>query len=276
MTRPLEFSKLEALGNDFMLVDARDQPFAPTPETVVRLADRHYGIGFDQLLILEACDDEACLARVNIHNSDGSTAEQCGNGMRAIALWLHERGELGDSCRIRTDGGPVALQFQNSDHITVTLAVPDFDPARISLEDCPHRFEIEGQPVEALGVSLGNPHLVVEWPEAPSLEAVQTLGRALSAHPQLIRGANVGLAHVTGGGRVELRVFERGAGPTRACGSGACAAAVALIRAGRVQSPVEIVQPGGALVINWDEAEQPVAMTGPARQVFEGTCPWPK
>lgn len=268
----LGFAKLEALANDFVLIDARRRPFEADPLVVRRLADRRRGIGFDQLLILRPATDAGFLCAVQIHNSDGSRAEQCGNGMRAIALWLHRAGAFAESARLLSDGGPVEIQYQTDRQITVSLQAPDFDPkawgGQFDLEQW--RESITERECLVGGVSMGNPHLVLEWPEAPTHEALAEVARHFHADQRLSFGANIGLAHVHGRHRIELAVHERGAGPTQACGSGACAAAVTLIQRGRVASPVSVSQPGGELVIHWDGIGHRVRMTGPARHVFDG------
>jgi diaminopimelate epimerase len=269
----MPFTKLQALGNDFVLIDARTVPFEPTPDQVRRLADRHLGIGCDQLLILHAATDPNALCRVWIHNSDGSLAEQCGNGMRAVALWLHQAGALTHTARVETAGGLIEIAFVDPDRITASLDPPDFEPAawggQPGQADWPET--IGSQTVRGHGVSMGNPHFVLRWPHPPSADEVLEAGRQFDRHPRLTKGANIGLAYRVDRQHLQLAVHERGAGPTLACGSGACAAAVVLMSAGEVDNPVSVQQPGGELVIHWLGAGQPVHMTGPARRVFDGT-----
>lgn len=281
MNRPVDltFTKLEALGNDFMLVDARQQDFHADAGLVRKFGDRRRGVGFDQLLVVEHPQKGSSACRVAIFNSDGTPAEQCGNGMRAIALWLHRRGEMDGMATIETDAGPVDVAIEPSGEVTAGLAVPDFSPAACGIADCeafPAEFDAADQIHRLWGVSLGNPHLILVLDQAPSHDEALRLGRMLGAHERLSAGANIGLAHVADRRRIELRVFERGAGATPACGSGACAAAAVLIERGRVDSPVEVVQPGGSLVINWEGQGSPVRMTGSARQVFQGIIEWPQ
>lgn len=274
----LAFSKLEALGNDFMLVDARARVFEPDRATIRAWADRHRGIGFDQLLILRPSDAPGHHCRIEIRNGDGSEAEQCGNGMRAVALWLHERGEAGCRVSLETIGGSIDIHFDSPDRISATLGKPEFTPAAVGLrrvDAFPWQVEIGGRTVEAYGAAIGNPHLLLLTDRDPDADTLARLGERLGRHERLARGANIGLARVESSGRIRLRVFERGAGPTQACGSGAAAAAAVLIRLGRVTSPVEVVQPGGTLVVNWSGKGQAVSAAGPARHVFEGVLPWP-
>lgn len=275
----LTFAKLEALGNDFMLVDARHQDFRADAGLVRLFGDRRRGVGFDQLLIVQRPRKGSSACRVAIFNSDGTSAEQCGNGMRAIALWLHRRGEMDGMATIETDAGPVEVAIERSGEITAGLAVPDFSPAACGITDCeafPAELDAGGHVHRLWGVSLGNPHLIVVLDQAPTRDETLRLGRMLGGHERLSAGANIGLAHVADRHRIVLRVFERGAGTTPACGSGACAAAAVLIERGQVDSPVEVVQPGGSLVINWEGQGTPVRMTGPARQVFQGIIEWPQ
>ncbi|MFW5927394.1 MAG: diaminopimelate epimerase [Wenzhouxiangella sp.] len=274
----LAFTKLEALGNDFMLVDARQRAFSADADSIRQAGDRRRGVGFDQLLIVESPTETTSTCRVAIYNRDGSRAEQCGNGMRAIALWLARGGEMKQRATIETDAGPVSVYIDRSGMPGATLGIPDFSPAACGISGSdrfPVELDIDGETCSVLGASLGNPHLVVVCDTDPSREDLLRIGPALSRHPRLANGANVGLACPTGRGSIRLRVYERGAGATRACGSGACAAASVLIERGQVDSPVEVVQPGGRLVINWAGQGTPVSMSGPARMVYQGFIEWP-
>lgn len=278
VARGLAFNKLEALGNDFMLVDARGREFEPDVATVQAWADRHRGVGFDQLLILRPSERPDFHCKVEIRNGDGGEAEQCGNGMRAVALWLHERGEAGKDFALETIGGSIEIRVDGPEAIRATLGIPEFTPAAAGLRQVdafPWRVELGDRTVEVYGASIGNPHLLVVSDQAPEADELVRLGERLGRHEQLEHGANIGLARVESSGRMQLRVFERGAGPTRACGSGAAAAAAMLIRLGCVTSPVEVVQPGGTLVVNWSGKGQAISTAGPARHVFEGVLPWP-
>ena len=271
----LRFSKLEALGNDFVLLDGRRAPLEINADLVRALAHRRLGVGCDQVLVLQPPGSPDHLLDVAIWNADGSPAEQCGNGMRAIGLWLNRQGEMDDRARINTPAGAVELALDQSGAVCATLTIPEFEESAWGLKHPgtgwqPPRHD---SVLEWHGLALGNPHLVLEWPHRPT-EAQLASQAALSRHPDLIRGANVGLAFVEAPDRIVLRVLERGAGPTPACGSGAAAAACALIRAGRVQPPVRVMQTGGECVIHWPGPGHPVSLTGPARHVFDGTLPW--
>jgi len=266
----LQFSKFEALGNDFMVVDARSQPFDCSARLAAWLGDRHRGVGFDQLLILRRTEDGA--VRAEIRNQDGSAAEQCGNGMRALALFLSSQHPSAERGRILTDAGPVDYVCRDADRIRVTLPPPAFPsaPESRSFAETGILVPEQGSMAAMDLVSLGNPHIVIEVTRAADAELLHRLGEHFNTHPALPGGANVNLVQRVGTDRAELQVYERGVGPTLACGSGACASAVSLIRRGRVGDTVAIDQPGGRLVIHWQGGEQPIVMSGPARRVFEG------
>ncbi|MCC5865615.1 MAG: diaminopimelate epimerase [Wenzhouxiangella sp.] len=273
----LVFSKLEALGNDFVLIDARTQPFSPSSDWLRRLANRRLGVGCDQILVLITAEHTGAACRVRIHNADGSLAEQCGNGMRAVALWLHERGELGESTSLQTDGGLVVVRRSDDGQFSVSLAEPAFASDAWGSATSPDQWteQIDGGAYPVRGVSMGNPHLVLRLKAAADADLVVRLGEHFQGHPALPQGANINLAFGETRNRISLRVNERGVGPTPACGSGACATAVAYIHDGLADSPVSVIQPGGELVIHWPGVGESVTMTGPARHVFDGFLePW--
>ncbi len=269
----LSFSKLEALGNDFVLIDGRITPFRPDQRTAELIADRRLGVGCDQLLVLEACEGPAALCRVAIYNADGSMAEQCGNGMRAVALWLHQRGELDHEACLLTAAGPVPVRIEPDGTISAGLGTPDFQASAWgrAAEDDAWTETVDGRGQAIWGVSMGNPHLVLDLSQPADPEQVMAIGSHFQNHPRLPHGANINLAWREDRESVVLRVHERGAGPTLACGSGACATAAVLGRAGLIDSPVRIRQPGGELVIHWNRPDGTIAMSGPARHVFDGT-----
>lgn len=274
----LPFSKLQALGNDFVLIDARKRSFLPEPDQIRALADRRTGIGFDQLLIVRAATHPDTHCRIDIFNSDGSQAEQCGNGMRAAALWFARHDHIGTAVDVETAAGPVNLVYNHPDAISASLGTPRFDPASLGLrgiDALPWTWRDQGQSLAVHGASLGNPHLLIIDPAEPDEARLTALAARLGRHAALANGANIGLARIEQRDRIRLRVFERGAGPTPACGSGAAAAAAILIRLGKVDSPLQVEQPGGNLVVNWDGNASPVMITGPAREVFQGAIPWP-
>jgi diaminopimelate epimerase len=269
---PRPFTKLEALGNDFVLVDAREQGFDPGKGLIRGMGDRHCGIGFDQLLILDPPQDQTTLCQVRIFNCDGSPAEQCGNGMRAIALWLHEAGAFATSAQIQTAGGEVEISAAGDGVYAASLSPPDFSPQAWGgpMNSTPWTALVDGREITLYGVSIGNPHLVVPLPAKPGRADVLRLGTLFSGHEDLAGGANINLACVRDRQHIDLAVFERGVGPTLACGSGACATAAVMIRLGLVDSLVTVAQPGGELVIHWPDPNQPISMAGPARRVYEG------
>lgn len=255
--RARPFFKLEALGNDFVLIVERDRSIRPGADAIRALADRRRGIGFDQLLLLRI---DAHPPEVRIYNADGSAAEQCGNGMRALAAWLDGRGELpSDGLELGTPAGPVRLSRAEpiDGQAAWTAELPGLE---LGAGD-EHRREVR----------LGNPHRVLCVPQPASAEVLLERVRREPGAADV----NLGLACPIGEDRIALRVHERGAGPTPACGSGACAAAAALIDAGRVRAPVRIDQPGGSVVVDWLPGESRVRLTGPARVVFEGKIAWP-
>ncbi|WP_376696726.1 diaminopimelate epimerase [Wenzhouxiangella sp. EGI_FJ10305] len=274
----LAFHKLQALGNDFMLIDARKRSMRLPDGLVQQWADRHHGVGFDQLLILHRSEQTDHHCRVEIRNGDGSEAEQCGNGMRAVALWLARHDRLEGKIRLQTAAGSVEAHYHGDDEISATLGVPDFTPATVGLsgiERFPWQFALDSEDLSIYGASIGNPHLLVIEDKPPDSERLELVGRALGQHRALAHGANVGIAVIESSQRVRLRVFERGAGATRACGSGASAAAAILLNLDLVENPVEVVQPGGTLVVNWPGTGQRIVTVGPAHHVFEGVIPCP-
>lgn len=272
----LAFCKLEALGNDFVLLDLRAGGDDPSPERVRRLADRRTGIGFDQLLILHPGHDGHTDCAVHIYNADGSPARQCGNGMRAIALWLHRQTPAQHRYTLATESGPVEARVGDDRSITVSMGLPDFDPAAAGLQAPERLQQLVGQVpecMEAGTVSVGNPHLVMLLASPPSAQMLERVGQDLGLQACFADGVNISCAHVEAPRRVTLRVHERGVGPTRACGSAACATAAWLMQRSRIETPASICQPGGELVIDWPGCDQPLLMTGPARIVFDGTLP---
>ncbi len=270
---PLRFTKMHGLGNDFVVVDARIAPLPLTTEQIRALADRRTGIGFDQLLILEPADDPSCVAAYSIRNADGSVAQQCGNGVRCLAAWLHRDGALrGNEARLQGPAGVTAARLLDDNRVAVDMGEPVFDPARIPFEAQAqadsHALDVDGACITVGVVSMGNPHAVIEVDdvEAP---AIGRLGPLVTAHPRFPQGVNTGFVQVIDAHTLRLRVHERGAGWTRACGSGACAAVAVLRRLGRVGERVRVALPGGALEIEWPGPGYTLWMTGPATFVYD-------
>ncbi|WP_019569360.1 diaminopimelate epimerase [Thioalkalivibrio sp. ALE11] len=272
----LAFTKMHGLGNDFVVFDGVRQAVALSTEQLRLLADRHFGVGCDQILLVEPpADPASALFRYRIFNADGGEVEQCGNGARCFARFVREQG-LTDAREIpvETLGGPLVLRVEADEQVTVDMGCPVLEPARIPFEA---DFQAPEYPLEVgdtflkIGaVSMGNPHAVTfvdDVGQAP----VATLGPAIEAHPRFPRRVNAGFAAVRDRGHLDLRVYERGAGETLACGSGAAAAMVVARLQGRVDDCVRVSLPGGTLVLSWGgRPESPVRLTGPATTVFNG------
>jgi diaminopimelate epimerase len=271
----LRFSKMHGIGNDFAMVDAREAPLALDAAEIRAMADRHAGIGFDQLISIEAPRDPSCRFYYGIWNADGSPSGQCGNGVRCVAAWLHRAGELplGETVRLESPSGPVAVRLLAADRVTVDMGEPEFLPARIPFEADEaadgYVLEVDGETLEAGAVSMGNPHVVVTVDDLDG-PALSQLGPALTAHPRFPAGANAGFARIVDRGHLRLRVHERGSGWTLACGTGACAAMAVLRQRGAVDDRVQVDLPGGRLQIDWAGPGHTLWMTGPAAFAFEG------
>lgn len=271
----LKFTKMHGLGNDFVVIDAIRQRVTLTPEQVRRIADRHFGVGCDQLLLVEPSTSANADFRYRIFNADGGEVAQCGNGARCFARFVYEQGLCDKSeVRVETAAAQLLLCRRADGDITVEMGIPRHVPAEIPL-----RVEREARvyTVDAAGrawhfgaVSMGNPHAVLvvqNVDEAPVL----SVGPLLESHPIFPERANIGFMQVLDRHHVRLRVFERGSGETLACGSGACAAAVVGIERGVLGDPVAVALPGGSLDVTWQGRGKPVYMSGPAVSVFEGT-----
>lgn len=276
----LRFSKMHGIGNDFVVLDCRQSPFPLDAAQIRALADRHTGVGFDQLLSVEPSRDPACAFYYGVWNADGSPSGQCGNGVRCIAAWLHRAGELalGASTRIESPSGPVTVRLVDSATVVVDMGEPQFDPAQLpfdaALAAAHYAIDVGGQTLDIGAVSMGNPHAIVDIAtlgndlQGPALAS---LGPQLSGHARFPLGANAGFVQRTDRGHLVLRVHERGAGWTLACGTGACAAMAVLHARGEVDDSVEVALPGGTLTIDWAGPGQPLWMSGPAAFVFEGS-----
>ena len=270
----LRFSKMHGAGNDFVVLDRRSESEEPARELVARMADRHTGIGFDQLLTIERPTRPDCVARYRIWNSDGSVARQCGNGVRCLVAWLRRDGAIDDrEVSLESPAGVVSARIGTDGTVAVEMGVPRFAPGDVpcdATQDADvHVVAVGSQAIELGVVSLGNPHAVVVV-EDTGTAPVATLGPALESHARFPERVNVGFAQVLTREAIRLRVFERGAGETRACGSGACAAVAVLRRRGALDSRVAVTLPGGTLAIEWPGENEPLWMSGPAAFVFEG------
>ena len=266
---------MHGLGNDFVVLDARAASLELDPTTIRAMADRHTGIGFDQLLIIERAHDPACTAAYSIRNADGSPSEQCGNGARCIGAWLHRAGAmaLGEAVKLESPAGIIGMRLTDPATVAVEMGEPQFNPARIPF-DAPaatdtYALEVDGERIDIAAVSMGNPHAVLEVDDLADAR-IERFGPAITAHARFPRGANAGFVEVTNDRNVKLCVHERGAGWTQACGTGACAAVATLHRRGRVTNDVRVELPGGTLDIEWQGPGHALWMTGPAAFVFDG------
>ena len=279
------FTKMHGAGNDFVVLDLRDGALPPTPAEAARMADRHRGIGFDQLLTIEAPATPDAVADYRIWNADGSAAGQCGNGARCVAAWLRRDGTARASrFTMGSPAGRIEAEALDDGSFRLAMSVPVFAPAHIPLVAPAEaaRYVADGPfGVLAFGAaSMGNPHALIEvaastsGPAGSALAAVDVagIGAWLQRGGRFPESVNVGFAEVLAPGHIALRVFERGVGETLACGSGACAAVAILVRQGRVDRAVRVDLPGGTLHIDWPSDDAPVSMRGPAAFVFEGEC----
>ncbi|AXM97474.1 diaminopimelate epimerase [Pseudomonas plecoglossicida] len=270
----LRFTKMHGLGNDFMVLDLVSQHAHIQPKHAKQWGDRHTGIGFDQLLIVEAPNNPEVDFRYRIFNADGSEVEQCGNGARCFARFvLDKRLTAKKRIRVETKSGIIVLDVQNDGQVSVDMGPPRFVPGEIPFVADEHALsyplEVDGQVHSIAAVSMGNPHAVLRVDDVRTAP-VHTLGPKIEHHPRFPQRVNAGFIQVIDRHRANLRVWERGAGETQACGTGACAAAVAAISQGWMDSPVSLDLPGGRLNIEWAGPGKPVLMTGPAVRVYEG------
>lgn len=270
----LRFTKMHGLGNDFMVLDLVSQHAHIQPKHVRQWSDRHTGVGFDQLLIVEAPSDPDVDFRYRIFNADGSEVEQCGNGARCFARFvLDKRLTAKRVIRVQTKSGIIELQTRHDGQVTVDMGPPRFAPEHIPFEApeqaSVYALDIDEQTHEICALSMGNPHAVIRVPDAEQAP-VRELGPKIENHTRFPQRVNAGFLQVLDRKRGRLRVWERGAGETQACGTGACAAAVAAISQGWMDSPVQLELNGGRLTIEWAGPGKPVMMTGPAARVYEG------
>jgi diaminopimelate epimerase len=269
----LKFTKMQGLGNDFVVLDGIRQRIALSPAQLRLLADRRFGVGCDQVLLVEQATGDADF-RYRIFNADGGEVEQCGNGARCFVLFVREQGLTSKrELRVETAGGLIVPRLEANGQVTVDMGVPRFAP-----EDVPFAggsggvddvLELDGTPVTISALSMGNPHavqVVADVDAAP----VTAQGPRIELHPCFPQRVNAGYMQVVDRATIRLRVWERGVGETLACGTGACAAVVVGIRKGLLDSPVRVQVRGGELMIAWAGDGRPVQMTGPAATVFEG------
>ncbi len=273
-TMKLKFSKMHGLGNDFVVLDGVRQSVALSPAQLRHLGDRHFGVGCDQILLVEPAAQPGVDFRYRIFNSDGGEVEQCGNGARCFVRFVHEQG-LTDKTEIRVEtmSGVIAPRLEANGLVTVDMGVPVFEPERIPfvspVADVVQPLMVGNHEVMITAVSMGNPHAVQVVADVDSAP-VDKDGPQIESHPRFPQRVNAGFLQVLDRHAIRLRVYERGAGETLACGTGACAAVVAAIARGLVDSPVRVETRGGELNIAWGGPGTPVMMTGPAVTVFSG------
>ena len=269
----LKFTKMHGLGNDFVVLDGINQKIDLDRQQIRTLADRHFGIGCDQLLLVEEAEGTADF-RYRIFNADGGEVEQCGNGARCFVRYVHEHGLTHkNEIRIETLSGVISPKLEVNGDVTVNMGKPQFEPEEIPFiaekRELTYSLEIQGRLVTISVVSMGNPHAVL-LVQSVDTAPVEVDGALIEVHPRFPKKVNVGFMQIVDRSRIRLRVFERGAGETLACGTGACAAVVVGIRLGLLDRQVTVSTRGGELTINWDGNDAPVWMTGPAVTVFEG------
>ena len=271
----LHFTKMHGLGNDFVVLNAIKQNIDLSKAQLRLLANRHLGVGCDQILLVESSSQQGVDFRYRIFNADGGEVEQCGNGARCFARFVLDKGLAAKSeIVVETRGGIIVLKVEKDGQITVDMGVPDFEPAALPLlaeQRLPYyRLNIHGQDVEFGAVSMGNPHAVLRV-EHIGTAAVETIGPALESHLQFPNRVNVGFMEIKDPEHIMLRVYERGAGETMACGTGACAAVAVGRQWGQLSDMVRVSLPGGDLMIRWQGEGKHLFMTGPAATVFEGS-----
>jgi diaminopimelate epimerase len=270
----LRFTKMQGAGNDFVVLDGIGQQIELTPAQLRQLADRHFGVGADQILVVERPATPGVDFRYRIFNADGGEVEQCGNGARCFVRFVREKGLTTQAeIRVETLSGIIVPRLEPDGRVTVDMGRPIFDPRRVPFETdsdaLQQSLDVDGVTVHVTVLSMGNPHAVQVVDDVASAP-VETLGPQIERHPRFPQRVNAGFMQVVDRHRIRLRVFERGSGETLACGTGACAAAVAGIKRGLLESPVEVETRGGRLTITWQGADNAVWMTGPAESVFDG------
>ncbi len=270
----LKFSKMHGLGNDFVVLDGVRQRVDLSPEQLRYLADRNFGVGCDQILLVEETEQADVDFRYRIFNADGGEVEQCGNGARCFVRFVHEQG-LTDKRQIRVETmrGIIEPRLEGDGNVTVDMGEPRFQPAEIPFladdDVIIHLLDVADETLETTVVSMGNPH-AVQVVEDVDTHPVGEHGPLIERHQRFPKRVNAGFMQIVDKHHIKLRVYERGSGETLACGTGACAAAVAGIRRGLLESPVRVATRGGELNIAWGGPGRPVLMTGPAVTVFEG------
>ncbi len=270
----IRFSKMQGLGNDFVVIDAINQQIHFSPEQIRFLADRHFGVGCDQLLLVEKALTQAADFGYRIFNADGGEVEQCGNGARCFARFVRDQGLSDkDEIAVETKTGIIYPRLEENSQVTVNMGAPRFAPADLPFKaegpESSYMLSLLDEVISIGAVSMGNPHAVYRVANVDTAP-VETLGPAISTHANFPQGVNAGFMQILAPDHIRLRVFERGAGETLACGTGACAAMVIGVNWGELADTVKVDLPGGQLLIRWLGDSEPVWMTGPATHVFEG------
>lgn len=270
----LRFNKMHGAGNDFVVFDAINQRVELSAEQIRFIADRHFGVGCDQLLLVERPTRNDADFRYRIFNADGCEVEQCGNGARCFMRFVHDKklSQQNEIC-VETASGIIRPRLEADGRVTVNMGVPHFEPDRIPFmadkRALTYELALEGETIEISALSMGNPH-AVQYVNDIDTAPVARQGPQIEAHPRFPNKVNAGFMQIVDRQNIRLRVYERGAGETLACGTGACAAVVAGIRRGLLDATVHVAMHGGVLTINWAGVDTPVCMTGPAANVFEG------
>jgi diaminopimelate epimerase len=270
----IRFSKMHGAGNDFIVIDAVNQALDLTPAQVRFMANRHFGIGCDQLLLVERPRTNEADFRYRIFNADGGEVEQCGNGARCFVRFVHDKGLTPRrEIKVETRSGLITPRLEDDGRVTVDMGPPRFKPADIPFQAeeqaSAYVLDVDGSKVEISALSMGNPH-AVQIVDNVDTAPVTSQGPRIEAHSRFPNGVNAGFVQVVDRSHIRLRVFERGAGETLSCGTGACAAVVAGMTRGLLDSPVNVETRGGTLTISWAGDDNPVMMTGPAELVFDG------
>ena len=269
----IEFTKMHGLGNDFIIIDAISQSISLNTKQIRALSDRHFGIGCDQLLLVEKSGSPAAEFRYRIFNADGGEVEQCGNGARCFAVFVREKGLTDNSViSVETAAGLIELIVEKN-QVTVDMGVPVFQPEHLPFltknQAETYPLMVNGAEYAISAVSMGNPHAVLQVDDVDAAD-VETTGAAIESHKQFPQRVNVGFMEIVNREKIRLRVYERGAGETLACGTGACAAVAVGRLLGKLNEQVTVYLHGGSLMINWQGEGQRLLMTGPATTVFQG------
>jgi len=270
----LKFSKMHGAGNDFMVINAIESGFVPTKEQLTAWSDRNFGVGFDQLLLVQKPETAGADFKYRIFNSDGSEVNQCGNGARCFARFVLDNNLIENkTIKVETGAGQMTLEVLDNGEVRVDMGVPEFRPGTIPLlqdtEKNFYKINVENTEYEFMAVAIGNPHAVFIVDDVAEFPVAE-LGRSLESHSYFPQRVNVGFMQILDKNSIKLRVYERGAGETLACGSGACAAVACGINARLLTNKVKVMVSGGELLIEWQGKGEHIFMTGPAVTVYKG------